>query len=358
MEPGNKIKPFSRIIGQEPAISFLKRMIAREKIPHAFLFTGIAGVGKTTTALAFCLALNCLEPVDGEGCGKCRACRQLISGNFPDFLLIEPDGQNIKIEQIRELNRAMGFKPVAGAYRVVVINRAELMTVEAANSFLKTLEEPPPGNVIILKVKEPLDLLPTIVSRCQKIPFRPLPFSAVKECLINELGIKEENASLIAGISDGSLGRAKQISDGGYLDERQRSINDIIQLPSMRKTEAIDLAMEYAQDVKKKDHDETGGVDLFERIGIWKTWYRDLIVMKINGPMGLLVNSDFSRKLKTLSRNFTIENLLEGFSRLDRAQMDLMKNPNIGLMMEELFLSLNHNYGLALPDHDQLIEVL
>jgi DNA polymerase III subunit delta' len=340
MEPGSKIKTFSRIIGQESAISFLKRMIAREKIPHAFLFTGISGVGKTTTALAFCQALNCLEPVDGEGCGRCRMCRQLIGGNFPDFLLVEPDGQNIKIEQIRELNRAMGYKPVAGAYRVVVLNRAELMTVEAANSFLKTLEEPPPGNVIILKVKEPLDLLPTIVSRCQKIPFRPLPLSAVREYLINELGIEEESAFLIAGISDGSPGRAKQISDGGYLEERQRSINDIIKLPSMRKTEAIDLAMEYAQGVKKKDRDETGDIDLFERIGIWKTWYRDLVVIKINGPIGLLVNSDFSRKLNTLSRNFTIENLLEGFSRLDRAQMDLMKNPNIGLMMEELFLGL------------------
>jgi DNA polymerase III subunit delta' len=343
MEPVNKIKSFSQIIGQETAISFLKRMIAREKIPHAFLFTGIAGVGKKTAALAFCQALNCLEPVNGEGCGKCRTCRQLIGGNFPDFLSVEPDGQNIKIEQIRELNRAMGFKPVAGLYRVVLIDKAESMTIEAANSFLKTLEEPPPGNVIILKVKEPLDLLPTIVSRCQKIPFRPLPISVVKECLMKEPGIEEERASLIAGISDGSLGRAMQISGGGYLEERQRSINDIILLASMRKTEAIDLAMAYAQEMKKKDYDETSGIDLFERLGIWKSWYRDLIIMKINGPLSLLINTDFSKKLKALSKNFTIDNLLEGFTRLDRAQMDLTRNPNIGLMMEELFLNLNFN---------------
>jgi DNA polymerase III subunit delta' len=341
MELGNKTKSFSQIIGQEAAISFLKRMIASRRIPHAFLFTGIAGVGKTTAAMALCQALNCLEPVNGEGCGNCRTCRQLASGNFPDFLYLEPDGQNIKIEQIRELNRAMGFKPVAGAYRVVVIDRAELMTVEAANSFLKTLEEPSPGNIIILKVKEPLDLLSTIVSRCQKIPFRPLPVSVVRERLVSELGIGDESASLIAGISDGSLGRAMEISGGGYLDERQRSINDIIQLAAMQKTEAMDLAMEYAQEMKKKDHGETSGMDLFERLGIWKTWYRDLIIMKVNGPAGLLVNGDFSRKLKSLSKSYTVENLLEGFSRLDRAQMDLTRNPNIGLMMEELFLSLS-----------------
>jgi len=341
MELGKKIKSFSQITGQETAITFLKRVIERGKIPHAFLFTGIEGVGKTTTALAFCQAINCLDPVNGEGCGKCRNCRQLDSGNFPDIRYIEPDGQNIKIEQVRELNRDICFKPVEGAYRVIVINRADLMNQESANSFLKTLEEPPPGNVIILKVKEPRDLLPTIVSRCQKIPFRPLPRAVVEQYLTNELGINNENATLIAGISDGSLGRAIGISAGDYLEERQRSISNIIQLPFMQKTRALELAMEYAQEAKKKDHDASGTIDIFELIGIWKSWYRDLIIMKVNGPPGLLINADFSRKLKTISRNIGINNLIRCFFLLDRAQMDLIKNPNMGLMMEDLFLGLN-----------------
>jgi DNA polymerase III subunit delta' len=340
MDLGKKIKSFSQITGQDTAVAFLKRVIGRGKIPHAFLFTGIEGVGKTTTALAFCQALNCPEPVKGEGCGKCRNCRQLVSGNFPDLKFIEPDGQFIKIEQIRELNRDICFRPVEGAFRVVVINRADLMNQESANSFLKTLEEPPPGNVIILKVKEPLDLLPTIVSRCQKIPFRPLPRSVVKEYLIIETGMAEETAALIAGISDGSLGKAIRISAGNYLEERQKSILNIIQLPGMQKTGAIDLAMEYAQDVKKRDHDSSGSMDLFELIGIWKTWYRDLIIMKADGPAGMLINADFSRKLKSISGRIPIGRLIEGFFLLDRAQMDLMKNPNVGLMMEDLFLGL------------------
>jgi DNA polymerase III subunit delta' len=341
MELKEKIKPFSRIKGQETAIAFLTRVIARGKIPHAFLFTGIEGIGKTAVARAFCRAINCLAPVDGEGCGNCRPCRQMQSGNFPDLKFLEPEGQNIKIEQIRDLNRDMGFKPVGGAYRVVVINRAELMNQESANSFLKTLEEPPPGNVIILKVKEPLDLLPTIVSRCQKIPFRPLPRSVVKESLMEETGMDEENASLIAGISDGSLGRAIKISGSGYLEERQSALQNIIQLPGMKKTRAIELAMGYAQDVKKKDQDASGNLDLFELIGIWKSWYRDLIIMKVNGPAGLLINSDFSRKIKALSGNIATGNLIEGFFLLDRAQIDLIRNPNIGVMMEALFLGLN-----------------
>jgi len=341
MEPDKKIKSFSQISGQETAVTFLKRVIERGKIPHAFLFTGIEGVGKTTTALAFCQAINCLAPVNGEGCGRCRNCRQLNGGNFPDLLFVEPDGQNIKIEQIRELNRDICFKPVEGAYRVVVIDRSDLMNQESANSFLKTLEEPPPGNVIILKVKEPRDLLPTIVSRCQKIPFRPLPRLVVEQHLVNELGINNENASLIAGISEGSLGRAIEISGGDYLEERQRSISNIIQLPFMQKTQAIELAMEYAQGAKKKGREASVGIDIFELIGIWKSWYRDLIIVKIDGPAGLLINADFSKKLKSLSRNITIDNLIQGFFLLDRVQMDLVKNPNMGLMMEDLFLGLN-----------------
>lgn len=340
MELGKKIKSFSRIIGQETAIAFLKQVIGRGKIPHAFLFTGIEGVGKTTTALAFCQAINCLEPVKGEGCGSCRNCRQLMSGNFPDLKFIEPEGQYIKIEQIRELNRDLCYRPVEGSYRIVVISRAEAMNQESANSFLKTLEEPPPGNVIILKVKEPRDLLPTIVSRCQKVPFRPLPRPTVRQYLMDEEGIPEENASLIAGISDGSLGKAIGISEGDYLEERQRSITNVIQLPGMRKTQALGLAMEYAQDMKKKDNDPTGGMDLFELLGIWKTWYRDMIIIKAGGHADMLINADFSRKLKAISGHMTMDNILQCFFLLDRAQMDLTRNPNTGIMMEDLFLGL------------------
>jgi len=340
MELRKKIRSFSQITGQDTAVAFLKRVIGSGKIPHAFLFTGVEGVGKTTTSLAFCQAINCLEPVNSEGCGRCRNCRQLVSGNFPDLKFIEPDGQFIKIEQIRELNRDICFRPVEGAYRVVIINRADLMNQESANAFLKTLEEPPPGNVIILKVKEPLDLLPTIVSRCQKIPFKPLPRTVVKEHLVRETGMTEENAALIAGISDGSLGKAVRISSGVYLEERQKAILNIIKLPGIQKTGAIELAMEYAQDVKKRDIDASGGMDLFELIGIWKTWYRDLIIMKSEGPAGMLINTDFSRKLKFISGHIPMDRLIDGFFLLDRAEMDLMKNPNVGLMMENLFLGL------------------
>ena len=336
------MKSFSHIIGQEKAIGFLKKAIARGKIPHAFLFTGIQGVGKTTTAIAFTQAINCLEPTEGEGCGKCLMCRRMISGNFPDLLIIEPDGQNIKIEQIRELNRSLNYRPVAGNYRVTIIKQAEAMNEESANSFLKTLEEPPLGNILILETVEPRDLLSTIVSRCQKIPFLPISFHLIKEWLKTEMNMDDEKTLLISRLSEGSLGRAINISEGTFLEERQDYISKIMQLPAITQEQAMGTALEYAGKFKRRDKESDGSVskDMAELMGLWKTWYRDLILMKVNGPAELLINSDFSRKLKGMSARLNIDNLIESFLILDQAQRDLDRNLNTGLIMENTYMKL------------------
>ena len=341
MNSENGIPSFSRIVGQERAVGYLKRVIAGEKIPHAYLFTGIPGVGKTTTAVAFVRSINCQEPVDGEGCGHCIICRQMAGGNFPDLMYIKPDGQNIKIEQIRELTRTLSFKPMAAKYRACIIQRAEMMTEEAANSFLKTLEEPPAGNILILKTMEPLDLLPTIVSRCQKIPFRPIHSSLIEAWLKREEGMDQERASLIARVSDGSLGKAIDIADTDFLEDRQAHLLNIIQLPALSKERALEMALEYSGKAKKgAQANSRGDSDIYEVMGIWKTWYRDLILMKAGGAPELLVNIDFSRKLQNLSKKHTIDELIDSFLLVDQAQRDLMRNPNVSLMMEHTIMRL------------------
>jgi DNA polymerase-3 subunit delta' len=335
-------KPFSEIIGQKQTISFLKGVMARGKIPHAYLFAGISGVGKTTTALAFTQAINCREQVNGEACGHCQTCRQLKGGNFLDLVLIEPDGQNIKIEQIRGLNRALSFKPVSGRYRVSIIRQAEVMTDEAANSLLKTLEEPPPNNIIILNVTEPLALFPTIVSRCQKVLFRPIPTRAIADWLMNSQSMEGDRAHVLAKISEGSLGKAIRMCEGQFIKNREYLISRLIQLQGLSSEDALEMALEYKRRRKMSGSNEMGKGewDLFDLLSIWKSWYRDLLLTKLQCPADFLINVDFSQKLKNISRHFKIENLIESFHMVDRSQRDLLQTRNVDIMMENTILTL------------------
>ena len=333
------MKSFSQILGQEKAIGFLKKVIKGDKIPHAYLFTGIEGTGKRTTALALARAINCKSPVEEDSCGDCKVCRQMNSGNFPDYYSIEPDGQNIKIEQIREFNRSINFKPVLGKYRITIINRAEMMTEEAANSFLKTLEEPPPGNIIVLKVIDPLDLLPTIISRCQKIPFKPLSHDIIEKHLINELGETPERSSLAARISGGSLSVAIDICEGEFLKEREEILLNITKLPGLSRIQVLDMAANFIKKYSKKKTGG-GGIDYFEFLGVWKSFYRDLILTKEKAPLNMLINRDYSDRLEDISNKIKIENLLDGFFIMDQSQRDLSRNPNVNVAIEKMLIDL------------------
>ncbi len=340
---------FSKILGQERAKRFLKQVITREKIPHAYLFTGIPGIGKTSMAMALTTALNCDSPVDGDGCGHCPSCRKMIGGNFPDFLPIKvrPDRNNILIEQIRELNRELSFAPYA-KYRVCVIYQAELMTDEAANSFLKTLEEPPPGNILILNAKEPRNLLPTIVSRCQRVAFQPLPAKDMVNWLVKEKGMEKENAEMLAGMAAGSLGRALIMSGGNFLDKRKQWISRLIDLTGLSREKGFEMAIECAEEAKKMNLDTTKGGDagILDMLALWESWYRDLLIIYSGDPTHLLMNVDFYDKLKKTVGYFRISSLIESLFIIDRAQRDLKRNRNTKLVMEHTVLGLRQLAGV------------
>lgn len=333
---------FSRILGQQRAKQFLTMVMARERLPHAYLFTGIPGIGKTTTAIALAMVLNCREPRNDEGCGRCASCRQLIGGNFPDFLSIRPQGQNIRIDQIRDLNRTLSFAPVFGRYRVSVIYQAERMTAEAANSFLKTLEEPPPGNILILNATEPLDLPPTIVSRCQRVSFQPLSIQDMTNWLVNERGLEEGTAVVLAKISTGSLGHALKMCEAGFVDKRQEWLLRLIKLPSLSEEEALEMALECVKEDGRTGFDalEPSGAGLTDMLAIWETWYRDLLVLRVGGPTHLLINADLSHELKNFAGNSSIQNLRDSVFIVDRAQRDLRQMRNTKLVMEHIVLRL------------------
>jgi len=338
----SELRPFSRIVGQERAVGYLKRVAAVEKVPHAYLFCGVEGVGKVTTARAFARALNCLEQdPGGEGCGKCVHCRQLAGGNFPDLEIMAPEGRSIRIEQIRELNRRLSLKPVAARYRVVIVERAELMTVEAANAFLKTLEEPPPGNVLIMTAAEPRDLLPTILSRCQRVSFRPIPPGVLAEWLREERGASGETAEVLSRISEGSIGRAVEMLESGFFDDRDKYLDQILELKRLSGPEILSLAVDFAQKERRASSSGTGGKsEIHGVLGLWKTLLRDMMVVKATGGEGPLVHGDYGDKLQNASDHYKIESLDMGLLVLDRAQRDFLRSRNLDLIVETTLLSL------------------
>lgn len=206
--------PFHDVIGQARAVLFLQRAVTTGRVAHAYLFTGPAGVGKRAAALALAQALNCQQVSSFEfrvpglksgicnlqqhsdtqhptpntqhpespndGCGECRACRNIANGQHPDVQMIEPDGATVKIEQIRTLEADAALVPYEAQWKVFILNNAERMTEAAANALLKTLEEPARNTVFVLLTSTVAALLPTIVSRCQAVTFSPLPHGRSK----------------------------------------------------------------------------------------------------------------------------------------------------------------------------------
>ncbi|MCX5900126.1 MAG: DNA polymerase III subunit delta', partial [Proteobacteria bacterium] len=165
--------PFDEIRGHGRQVRILQAMLRSGHLPHAFLFTGIEGIGKRMVATGFVKALNCLTLSD-DFCGQCLQCRKIDKQIHPDVQVVEPEKNVLKIEQVRALQQDIVFKPLEGKKKAVIIDQAEKMNAQAANCLLKTLEEPPEDTVLVLIAHAVSDMLPTVLSRCQQIHFSPL----------------------------------------------------------------------------------------------------------------------------------------------------------------------------------------
>lgn len=171
------------IIGQERGLRILLGTLRRGRVPSAMLISGDGGIGKKLAALNYAKAVNCLQPVGGDCCDVCISCRKIDAGIHPDVALLLPEGEEIKIEVIRKLEETLFLKPYEGRKKVAIIDDADLMNINAANAFLKTLEEPPAESLIVLVASNPDSLPDTITSRCTRVRFYPLPPEAVERVL-------------------------------------------------------------------------------------------------------------------------------------------------------------------------------
>lgn len=331
-----EVKSLSEIIGQDIVVGFLKKVISNDKTATAYLFTGIKGIGKTSTALAFALSLNCTEAVNGDGCKACQSCRKMIGGNHPDVSIIELEDkkESIVIEQIRNINREISFPPALDGYRVIIIDPAERMTVEAANAFLKTLEEPPSNNIFILNVRDTGELLPTITSRCQKIFFKPINEREIANFLINNKDVEKTRAGIAARLSGGSIGQAEKFVRDDFFSDRMNWIKMLYNVINNSFESLFDIAQKFIPKRDSKDNKTN------LMLGIWKSFYRDMLLMKYGGRRDFILNSDFKDQLDKASSMYTIDGLIESISIITRAEHDLMVNLNTLFLIEKSLLGL------------------
>jgi DNA polymerase-3 subunit gamma/tau len=208
---------FDEIVGQEHICSTLQNAIKSGRISHAYLFTGSRGIGKTSMARILAKSLNCLDSNDYNPCNVCQNCTEITSGRNIDVLEID-GASNRGIEEIRELRENVKYPPVHSKYRIYIIDEVHMLTKDAFNALLKTLEEPPSHAIFIFATTEPLKVLPTIISRCQRYDFHRIPVLKIVEQLkkiteVENVQISEDLLMLIAKKSDGGMRDAESMLD-------------------------------------------------------------------------------------------------------------------------------------------------
>ena len=229
---------FAEVVGQEHISRTLRNAIIQNRIGHAYLFVGSRGIGKTTTARIFAKALNCANNVDGEPCCQCQSCREVAAGTSMDVIEIDGASHN-KVEHIRDIRENVQYTPVNGKYKIYIIDEVHMLTPQAWNALLKTLEEPPEHVKFLFATTEPHKVLPTIISRCQRFDLKrisvPLIVQRLRQIADGEHIHVEDNAlAAIARAADGGMRDAQSIFDqmiafcGGLADGELITEKDVI----------------------------------------------------------------------------------------------------------------------------------
>ncbi len=316
---------FAEIKGQDRAIKILKRAIAYDHVAHSYLFHGPDGIGKKCAAISFAMAINCAE-YNGDVCGLCTSCRKISSGIHPDFTLIDQESGDIKISAVRDVINGMVYKPLEAKKRVVVVNGAERFNLSSSNAFLKTLEEPPADTVIILITSSPDMLLQTILSRCQKVSFSQLPPHIIAGILMDKMGIEEAQAEFVAHMSDGSPGKAISLSSEDVRQMRMEILNGLFLSGSEVRLAVFDLSEKFSKDEAS-----------FYNILFWiLTCLRDMLILKDNEDIDLIINKDFGRTLIELKDRISVEGLLDAMGLVKSAYRGQDRNMNKQLALDVL----------------------
>jgi len=333
---------FSGIAGQKEVIGNLLYSLENDKISHAYIFSGPAGIGKRTVARIFAGILLCsgrkesgsLSRKATGSCGECQPCRLFEAGSNPDFYEIEAAGATIGVDEIRDLQGHMAVKPFYGERKVYLVAEADKMTVQAQNCLLKTLEEPPSFAVIILTVSNYDALLETIRSRAVKYSFRENSREEVLGFLERKFGDGLKEKDFIASYSGGIIGKALELAGNEEFIALREETLKIAE--GISRSGLYDVFRAYDFFNNNKDHAET-------ILDIMASYYRDLLVAKNAGKEKLLINSDKKDIIINNARDFEVRKLVKNIETIELTRLNIRKNVNFQLSIEVMLMKLQED---------------
>ena len=346
---------FADLVGQEHISHTLSRAVATGQISHAYLFTGPRGTGKTSTAKILARALNCAEGPTVTPCGACASCRAISDGSSMDVFEIDA-ASNRGIDEIRDLRESVKFAPTMGRYKIYIIDEVHMLTTEAFNALLKTLEEPPARVIFILATTEPHKVPATIQSRCQRYDFHRITAQEILKRLIyvcKESGIVVEEAalSIIAMQADGGMRDALSILDQcmalaeGTLTAQR--VQEVLGLVGRRWTEKI------ARQIAARDAvaliTELGtllqnGCELRQILSELALYFRSLMIARVGGALRAaeLTAAPDDTVPEELAQQFTQEEIMQILRRLNETLQELRTSPQPRIAAEVLLIELCH----------------
>ena len=328
---------FKDVVGHRNIIKYIESAVASDAVSHAYILNGERGSGKKLLANLFSMSLQCQNrEEDGDACGKCQSCRQAMSGNHPDIIRVTHEKPNtISVDDIRaQVNNDIVIKPYSSKYKIYIIADADLMTVQAQNALLKTLEEPPQYAVIMLLTENAEVLLPTIRSRCVMMKLRNIKDQLVKKYLMEQMEVPDYKADVCVAFAQGNMGKASMLATSEYFNDiKEDAVHLLRNIDEMNVSdlmEAVKRCMSYKLEIG----------DYLDVIAIW---YRDVLIYKATKNVDRVVFSDQLRYIRERASKSSYEGIENILDALEKAKARIKANVNFELTMELLLLTIKEN---------------